>query len=242
MELPQKTIKIGVAISTRNRRDIFNECYRNWKKMLPDGSALVVVDDASDVPCRQANTRFETQQGISKTKNECIRLLRLMGCTHLFLSDDDVWPKRGDWYEPYINSGEKHLSLSFQHNSAGDMYANDVFVRAKRDKYWVYNAPNGCLIYLHSDVVDAVGGYDEDFRIWGLEHRDFSMQVHRAGVTTRPFMDVPNGIDYFHSLDYLGLVNSSVPEHIRAENSARNSELFFKKHKDLIGTITIHAV
>lgn len=235
-------MKIGVAISTRNRREVFTECYHNWSIRLPHDSVIVIVDDASDVPCPVATTRFDTQQGISKTKNECIRLLMDAGCTDIFLSDDDCWPIYRNWWIPYLESGEKHMSLSFQHNSAGDMYANDVFVRRKRDRLWSYNAPNGCLMYIKREVIDQVGGYDEAFGIWGVEHKDFSMRIHRAGFTPYPFIDVPNGIDYFYSLDHKGLAESSVPEHIRVESSARNSELFREKHSDLIGSVTIDVI
>lgn len=235
-------MKIGVAITTRNRREVFNECYRNWQTLLPPNSILIVVDDASTIPCPVANTRFDTQQGIAKAKNECIRLLMEAGCTDLFLSDDDCYPTYRTWHFPYINSGEKHMSLSFQHNAKGDMYANDVFVRRKRDKFWSYNSPNGCLMYMKREVIDQVGEYDEDFGIWSFEHKEFSMRIHRAGFTPFPFIDVPNGIDYFYSLDHQGTAESSVPEHIRIESSARNSKLFREKHKDLIGQVTIDVI
>jgi len=227
-------MKIGVGISTHNRRDLFNRCYSEWINTLPKGSVVVVVDDASQVPCPVANTRFETQQGIAKSKNECIRLLLDAGCTHLFLSDDDVWPRSIDSLYAYINSGLGHASLSFQHNSKGDMYSLDVFVKHKRPRYWAYNWPNGCLMYMKAEAAKFIGWYDESFGLWGLEHVDYSIRMHQGGFTPFLFTDIPNGIDYFHSMDYYGLVESSVPESVRRELAARNHDILKRKYKGLL--------
>lgn len=226
---------IGIGITTRNRRDLFNDCYDNWKHYAPYGSVIVVVDDSSDVPCPEATTRFETQQGIAKAKNECIRLLLEAGCTQLFLSDDDTWPNQFQWEEPYLNGDFQHASLSFQHNAAGDMYSLDVFVKHKRPGYWGYNWPNGCMMYMTAEAAKFIGWYDDSFGVWGLEHVDYSIRMHQGGFSPFLFTDIPNGIDYFHCGDYYGDVESSVPELVRLGLVEKNYAILMSKHKDLIG-------
>src|SRR5690606_15309385 len=114
----------AVAITTRNRREIFERSYSEWKKYLPFGWRLVVVDDGR----------------------------------RIFLVDDDVYPVRPDWYVPYINTGLKHMCLSFERNSKGRRLSHSVYLIRKRPEYWIYNAPNGCMLYLENTVLDAVGG------------------------------------------------------------------------------------
>lgn len=42
----QRPRKVGVAISTRNRRDVYSKSLAAWMQHLPADATLVVVDDA----------------------------------------------------------------------------------------------------------------------------------------------------------------------------------------------------
>jgi glycosyltransferase involved in cell wall biosynthesis len=214
----------AVAITTRNRREIFERSYGAWKKYLPFGWRLVVVDDASDVPCPVADYRFDSQQGIAKAKNKALSLVD--DCRRIFLVDDDVYPVRADWYVPYINTGLKHMCLSFERNSKGRRLSHSVYLIRKRPEYWIYNAPNGCMLYLDNSVLAAVGGMNTDFDVWGREHETFSWRIHNSGLTPYPFMDIPESIKYFHVSDYYGEVQSSVPQADRIRSIRTNTPLY----------------
>lgn len=214
----------AVAITTRNRREIFERSYGEWKKYLPFGWRLVVVDDASDVPCPVADYRFDSQQGIAKAKNKALSLVD--DCRRIFLVDDDVYPVRPDWYVPYINTGLKHMCLSFERNSKGRRLSHSVYLKRKTPEYWIYNAPNGCMLYLDNTVLAAVGGMDPTFDIWGYEHVAWSHRIHNAGLTPYPFMDVPDSLKYFHVSDYYGEVPSSVPQADRVRSIRANTPLY----------------
>jgi len=81
--------RIGIAISTCNRYDIFKRCYDEVKRFAPLNSVIVVVDDASDKPVPEATFRFNQNVGIARVKNKCFELLYDEGCEHFFLFDDD---------------------------------------------------------------------------------------------------------------------------------------------------------
>lgn len=100
---------IGVGITTHNRRDIFDYCYTRWREHLPVGAVLVVVDDASEVPCPDATYRFDENVGAPQAKNKALELMMNAGCEHLFLADDDIHPTSPNWWQPYIDSPESHL-------------------------------------------------------------------------------------------------------------------------------------
>lgn len=215
---------IGIGITTRNRRETFMRSYREWVKHLPNGAKIVVVDDASTDPLKEADKRFEEQQGIAGAKNACIAMLDT--CEHIFLSDDDVYPVDKDWWRPYVAAPEKHLCLSFEKNSKGDRLSHTVFKTEEFAGLQVYNAPNGCLLYVRNEVVKRVGGMDTAYGKWGFEHVDWSRRIHEAGLTTHPFMDIHDSINLFHVSDYFGEVASSVPVETRVEHATKNKELY----------------
>lgn len=212
--------KIGIGITTHNRRDIFNKTYLQIRRFAPRNSKIVVVDDGSNIPLKIANIRNEKPKGIAASKNACLRLLDQ--CDHIFLFDDDVYPKRRNWFVPYINSGMNHLCLSFEHNSKGTRLSHDVFVSEKKQKYWIYNSPNGCMLYLTNEVLKRCGGMDTSFGIWGNEHIEYSKRIHNFKLTPYPYMDVPYGIRYFHCHDYYGKIESSIDEKTRRESMREN--------------------
>lgn len=224
--------KIGVAITTHNRADVFAESYIGWRQNMPADAALVVVDDGSDIPVPDVLgatvIRHETAQGIARAKNAGLKALMDLGCDHLFLADDDIWPAFAHWWLPYVQSKHEHLSLSFEYKIDGSQLALDVRVTWRGQHTWVYESPNGCLLYMTRNVVETVGGYDPRFGRWGMEHKNYSRRVHNFGLTEQPFMDVPDGATYFRILDREGGVESSVPESVRREHSTRNVKLYNK--------------
>ena len=186
--------KIGVAITTHNRREVFYKNLINIQKHLPKGAELVIVDDCSDVRVPNAY-RFSNNVGISVAKNKCIELLLERGCEHLFLFDDDCYPIVDGWELPYINSGEKHLSFTWagRHNYA---------VLSDENGIKEYSHPCGCMLYIHKDCIDAVGGFDMNFPLWGNEHVDFSTRVFNYGITSKKYMDVSDSLKLFYAGDF----------------------------------------
>lgn len=176
------------------------------------------------MPCPVADYRFDSQQGIAKAKNKALSLVD--DCRRIFLVDDDVYPVRQDWYVPYINTGLKHMCLSFERNSKGRRLSHSVYLKRKTPEYWIYNAPNGCMLYLDNTVLAAVGGMNTDFDVWGREHETFSWRIHNSGLTPYPFMDIPESIKYFHVSDYYGEVQSSVPQADRVRSIRTNTPLY----------------
>ena len=194
------TAAIGIAITTRNRRAIYERSIRQWHEYLPPGAVLVVVDDASDVAAPGASVRFDKQRGIARAKNAGIEALMNAGCEHLFLADDDTWPVKHGWADLYIDAGEPHLMYLFK----------DVWRGAKPDHPpTIYNDgltyalthPRGCLLYLHRRVVDKIGGMRSEFGVWGNEHVEFSLRAFHAGLTSFPFQDACGSCDFVYACD-----------------------------------------
>ena len=191
---------IGISITEHNRYDIFKKSYDEIKKYMPKDAVLVVVDDASTVPVKEATYRFETNVGISVAKNKCIELLYNAGCDHLFLFDSDCYPKQEDWWKPYIESKENHLMYIFQ-NFAGNRSVGDTRLVYKDSKHVAYDHPRGCMLYYKRNAIETVGGMDEVFKKWGYEHGNLSDRIFNAGLTSFRYMDVVDSDKLIYSLD-----------------------------------------
>src|SRR5690606_10487418 len=144
--------KIGVAITTHNRYDVFQKTLSEWKRFLPSGAVLVVVDDASEKLVPEATFRFEKNVGIARAKNKCFSLLQDAGCEHFFLSDDDTYPLVKDWWKPYVESKEVHLNYIFEDFvSTATKRLNDTLLLYSDDDIKAYSHVRGCLCYFHID-------------------------------------------------------------------------------------------
>lgn len=222
-------MKIGVAITNYNRPEVIRTSVAHWKKRLPNGAVLVVVDDGSDDPYPDAAYVMPANAGIAAAKNKCIQLLMEADCTDLFLADSDTYPKVNDWHQPYTESGIKHMSFTF-HNLANGR-ANGRRLLRTSNGISEYGSPCGCLLYVHRDVVDKIGGMDVDYPQWGYEHVDFSNRAYNAKLTPIRYADVDNSLKLFHSMDYHSEVPGSVGYDVRSVTVSANKARFSRQAK-----------
>jgi glycosyltransferase involved in cell wall biosynthesis len=187
-------MKIGIGITTRNRREIAEKSIREIRKFAPKGSKIIVVDDASDDPYYRADYRFPFQAGIAKAKNKCLELLK--DCDYLFLFDDDCFPVKEGWAEAYINTGLNHASFNFVWRGDGmhivDHLPNNVTS---------WSSPRGCMMFFTKKALEVAGGMDEGFAIWGYEHPEYSRRCWLLKINPCPFPDIKGSEEYFYSYD-----------------------------------------
>lgn len=189
--------RIGIGITTHNRRDRFNETYGHILSNSPD-CKIVVVDDASDEPCKKATYRFEKNVGIAGAKNKCLELLS--DCDHIFLLDDDCYPKLTFWYMPYVLSGINHMMYLFdQKRYKFDKPRDAIFV--VDGNYAVHALTKGCMLYYTKEAIEKVGYMCTEFGRWGSEHTDLSDRIFFAGLTPFPYMDLEYSSDLIYSAD-----------------------------------------
>lgn len=199
-------MRIGIGISTHNRYGIFKTTYKNIKKFAPLGAKIVVVDDASDVPVKEATFRFDKNQGIAKTKNKLLELLD--DCKHVFLFDDDTHPVIDNWWKPYVESPEPHLMYIFEHFKSRQL--GDTKVIFEDIEHKAYTHPRGCMLYIDSSILPVVGGFDEEYARWGFEHVDYSNRIYNNRLTSFRFQDVQGSEHFFYSADEHEAVSSTV--------------------------------
>lgn len=216
--------RVGLGITTRNRNKTVAKCLEKWRQHSPADFPIVVVDDASDEPVPGAAYRFEQQVGIARAKNKCLEELEKLGVTEYFLADDDVFPIADGWWQPYVDSSEPHLMRIFE-DLAGPRKLRDIKVLHDDGEHVAYTGPRGILLYANQKVLDAVGGMDPVYGLWGYEHGDWSNRIHHAGLTSWRYADVAGSAALIHSMDEHEEIERSVPSNDRAALVKRNVEI-----------------
>lgn len=210
-------MRIGIAYTTHNRYDSFKNSLTEMKKYFPKGAKLVIVDDASDIPVKEADYRFEQNVGIATAKNKCLELLD--DCDHIFLFDDDTYPRVDEWWQPYIDSPEPHLCYIFL--DLVNQKLNDSRIIYRDDSLVAYSHPRGCMFYVERRVLDVTGGMDTRYMRWGFEHVDLSNRIYNHNLTSFRYQDVPGSSNLFYSGDEQMTVTTTVPAIERREYLAR---------------------
>jgi glycosyltransferase involved in cell wall biosynthesis len=223
---------IGVAITTRNRRDVYETTLAEFQRLTPD-ALIVTVDDASDDPIPGA-IRFDENVGIARAKNAAIAALMDAGVEHLFLADDDTYPLTEEWWRPYVESPEPHLMMLFKDVDRRKRLDTPPTVYSD-DRHIAMSHPRGCLLYLHRSVVERVGVMRPEFGTWGWEHVEYSNRIHNAGLTTHRFQDVQGSGRLLYSMDehYAEhpTFKRAVDPAVRKAHLERN-EALYERHRD----------
>lgn len=223
-------MNIVIAITTRNRRGVFQKSYEQIIKYAPPKAKIVVVDDASTTPYAgvtlQDSTityRFNENVGIPVAKNKCLSIAYKLKADHIFLFDSDTYPIHQDWWQPYVMSPEPHLMYQFKLPSKrkGDMSI------VHKDEYHVaYTHTRGCMLYFERRVLDEVGGFDTTYGLGVYEHPDLTNRIHNAGLTTYRAMDVVGSKELIYCMDQDGGVDSTLDKKLKRENTINNAAYY----------------
>lgn len=236
--------RIGLAITTyftsktpSKRLEIFQEGINSLLRTTFPGN-IYVIDDGSTtkihliwirslIDSRLHIIERETNGGISKAKNTCLRMLMQDQCDIMFLADDDTIYTCQDWYTPYIGAinatGYEHWM--FFEDDFVKMYPS--FIKIPRVTngyaYTQYNHHTGQLLILTRKVVDIIGYFKIFPAKYGYEHAHYTNRIVRANLA-------PGHIDILDSSKLLRGRNdapSLTPEQVK-NNVAINGEHYLE--------------
>lgn len=213
--------RFGVAITTRNRPEQLAASLAAWRRHTPSSAPIIVVDDQSTPPAPEAHHRFDRNVGIAVAKNKSIELLLKAGVEHLFLADDDCYPLRDEWWQPYLKSPERHLFAVF---TAPTLKSSQIDAIYADTDHVAYTATRGYFLYIHRSVIDRIGGFDTRFHN-AFEHVEYTLRAHNAGLTTWPYQDVAGSHQLIFCEDSRAGATSAIPESERPANEAAGRKL-----------------
>lgn len=194
-------MNLGVAISTtghEHRLQLLVESVRRWNMYLPEGAPIFVTVDGSlaDVdrvsrnlwrpatvlrvgrPSFAGDMDDDHRIGVAANKNTGLEALVDAGCTEMFLCDDDTWPLSIEALRLHTELGLAHSLVCWGRHRAPAQVA---------DRIGGWSWPRGAAMYVEDPVLDAVGGFIEDFGHGGHEHVEWSRRIHQAGFTPVPY-------------------------------------------------------
>lgn len=202
-------MKIGIGITTYRRPQMLAECTRNIAQYTEGVDRCLVIHDDSN-----------EEKGVAASKNSCIGSLMRMGADHLFLFDDDTWPIAKDWWRPYVESGEQHLSYLFKPEN----WVNDMTLEVAGDKLLAHPFGQGCMLYYTRECIETVGGMRLCFGRWGSEHLEHSHRICNTGLIKHPFQGLvaQEGLIYASDEHNPGKVISAVTPEMRHEAHIHN--------------------
>ena len=180
--------KIAIAISTYNRKEVFNRTLAQFKKHTQKDIPIFIVDGGSAEQYAKTNYQFNYRATISEVKNKCLQLAYQSNAKHIFLFDDDTYPISDNWHIPYIQSDWNHLCYTFLNHYGFDK-------KIKR-----HYLANGCGMYFTRTCIDTVGGFDTNYKN-KYEHVDLSRRIYNNRLTPTPFADVIQSNQLLYCLD-----------------------------------------
>lgn len=181
---------IGIGISTRNRPRVLEWTLRHFEE-FPSRykSVIVVVDDNSTDENKEKNFEIcmrynidyiynHSRKGVAKTKNICGKALEQLNCKHIFLFDDDTFPRAKNWDFQFIFASEKSKIQHFSY-----IREVDHIKMADRTSYAErYLDCMGCLCFFTKEAWKQLKGFDESYGLFGFEHADISQRAWKAGL------------------------------------------------------------
>lgn len=212
---------ISVGITTRNRSKYLDLALQHFVKYSSVVDEIYIIDDGSDYTYQNFVVIKEwssvsripisyslngTRLGIAKSKNKCLR--HMQDSDHLFLFDDDCFPKKLGWEYCFIKAAQ-------QSNVHHLMFLTPFSIIQpvqKMEHITAYNNCAGVMLYLNKYALDTVGGYDSRFGLYGYEHAQYSQRMFKAGLTgSHPYNTPNNANDYIYSLDINWGWNQQLP-------------------------------
>lgn len=134
------------------------------------------------------------QKGVAYGKNMC--LYNLKDCEHVFLFDDDTFPKSLGWMDFFINSGYNHLLY---------MTKTHYQFLMQIGKLEYYGLSAGAFMYMTKKAIQTVGYFNTEYGRYGYEHAGYTHRIYRAGLTPTKYPVLVGTSDYIHSLDINGV-------------------------------------
>lgn len=244
METVKKDL-IGIAIITCNRIDTFKKCLAS----MPPCDVLIVVNDGLPYP----DSAYEGKKidhiiqhpknlNVAAAKNDALRKLISMGCTHLFLCEDDLEVIDPNICNAYIaaaaKSGIWHLNFALHgdanKNADGTAKIKNVVDYGDGVSINFFHNITGAWSYYHKMIIKHVGYMDERFNN-AVEHVEHTYRIIKEQL--HPpfwwFADIADSDKYLNDLD-ADLKKSVIRSNLKWEHNLRQAyNLMMHKHKTL---------
>jgi hypothetical protein len=221
-EAEKPALKLGIAITTLNRRDMVLSLVTKIQALTKADYELVVCDDGSTdgtIPALEAagvTVIGGTPRGIAWNKNRGIYdLLHVRQCDVIILLDDDITPVTAGWEAEWIDLAWRHGHVNY----ALPAFQSSLIAGTGAGPGLSSLVP-GTAFAFSRIALAQIGYLDVRFGRYGHEHSDFSYRALRAGFGGIKVMEGDWNAPYFYvitgGLETVQAVTSGTQEELTA--------------------------
>jgi glycosyltransferase involved in cell wall biosynthesis len=178
-------LRIGIAITTYNRREMVCAQVQAIRSLTGEAYVLVVCDDGSTDGTQDALRAMGVpaicgiNRGIAWNKNRGIfYLMAIHGCDVVILLDDDMRPIVQNWHARWVEAAAKLGHVNFLHPHLMPELAN---AECTLESPCLSPRLLGPCIAFHRYAWSMVGYMDSRFGRYGHEHTEFTNRFLRNG-------------------------------------------------------------
>lgn len=182
---PAGARRLGIAITTFNRRELVVELVTKIRALTLSPHELVVCDDGSTDGTAQVLRTMGvrviggTNRGIAWNKNRGIYyLLHVLQCDVVLLLDDDIVPVACGWEAAWVEAAWRHGHVNHAHPAYKNSLVAGTLTAA--DPGLASTIPGWALAF-NRFVLAGIGYMDVRFGRYGHEHSDLSFRALRTG-------------------------------------------------------------
>jgi glycosyltransferase involved in cell wall biosynthesis len=204
---------IGIGFTTYKRDNLLAECLDNLRLYTTSDYKLHIARDSD-----------EDRRGIALRKNECLH--HLQDCDYIFLFDDDCYPIKKGWEQFVIkaheDSGEHHFAYLKDniHTAKNFYFCGDTTTKS-------FVTCGGVFLSITKECLKKVGGFWDNYDLYGFEHLGYSFRVFSAKLNSDLFMSVEGLEEYLFAYDYEEKnFQSTIPLQERIDMSEKGKKIF----------------
>jgi FkbM family methyltransferase len=231
----KQTVKLGIAITTYNRKSMLLEQIECLKNLTSCPFELVVCDDGSSDGTVEALRNIGvkviggTNRGIAWNKNRGLFYLReIYGADVILLLDDDLLPERDGWEQEWIEGVQRWGHINFQYPNPEIILGSNIPADPG-----VSNNLLGACVAFSRDVLSYVGYMDTRFKGYGNEHTDLTARAIRAGFGGFIIREGERRWRYFYSI-HGGIKLEASVSNINSDHIAHNSKILAESENEPI--------
>ncbi|VGQ11805.1 hypothetical protein SB5439_04997 [Klebsiella variicola] len=171
-------MKVGIGIITAGVRGIRED----YKKHTTNGEIFIYTD--------------KERRGPGHARNQVLKYFE--GFDHIFLFDDDCYPTLQGWENYFIDFAVKH---SIDYMCLPEVFKTGLVSTEGELTRW--DGGLGAFTYLSNKGLKTIGGYNKNYKRYGLEDVAYRFRAQRAGLTGAldSFAFPLRGLAYIHSMD-----------------------------------------
>lgn len=241
--------RMGLGIVSFDRPDILSNLLNNLDYFSWGGARtrLVVIDEPYSKD-KYRNIKFQCDHevlfkkrgGVGSAKNIVLNYMLSRGCEHIFIMEDDILLKSEKVCESYVHYakgiGVPHLNFALHGPLNKGRGRWLTWSRgSKLDTIWVFPDCVGAFSYYTSEIIDVVGGFDENFfNAWEHVEHTWRISLTKRTPPFWYFMDHPESANLLQEIDSAienSVIRSSSEHH---SNIRKGRSYWVKKHLEFL--------